>query len=70
MPRPLILEFADAWHHITARGDRREDIFSVEQDRLDFLAILSQVCARFNWVVHSYCLMTNPLPSAGRDGGR
>ena len=59
MTRPLRLEFAGALYHITARGDRREDIFFRDQDRTDFLTILSQVCARFNWVVHAYCLMTN-----------
>jgi len=54
MTRPLRLEFAGALYHITARGDRREDIFFRDQDRTDFLTILSQVCARFNWVVHAY----------------
>lgn len=59
MTRPLRLEFAGAIYHITARGDRREDIFFQDEDRTDFLNILSQVCSRFNWVVHAYCLMTN-----------
>jgi putative transposase len=24
-----------------------------------FLSVLGQVCERFNWECHSYCLMTN-----------
>lgn len=59
MTRPLRLEFAGAIYHITVRGDRREDIFFRDEDRTDFLNILSQVCSRFNWVIHAYCLMTN-----------
>ena len=59
MARPLRLEFSGALYHITSRGDRREDIYRGDQDRQKWLEILSQVCERFNWVVHSYCQMTN-----------
>ena len=59
MARPLRLEFSGALYHITSRGDRREDIYRDEQDRQQWLDMLSQVCERFNWVVHSYCQMTN-----------
>jgi hypothetical protein len=37
MARPLRLEYASALYHITARGDRREDIFFREEDRTEFL---------------------------------
>lgn len=59
MVRPLRLEFAGAIYHVTSRGDRREDIFLNDDDRCDWLAILGVVCARFNWVVYSFCQMTN-----------
>lgn len=59
MARPIRIEFAGALYHVTTRGDRREDIFISDQDRIDFLAILEQVCDRFNWLVHAYCLMDN-----------
>ncbi|MCK4707676.1 MAG: transposase [Gammaproteobacteria bacterium] len=26
---------------------------------MDYLDVLSNVCERFNWVIHAYCLMTN-----------
>ena len=32
MARPLRLEYAGALHHVTARGDRREDIFFVDEE--------------------------------------
>ena len=59
MARPLRIEFPDALYHITSRGNRHEDIYLGDKDRNTFLQILSQVCDRFNWVCHSYCLMSN-----------
>lgn len=59
MARPLRLEFAGALYHITTRGDRQEDIYLTEDDRVAYLEILGKVCERFNWIVHAYCLMDN-----------
>ena len=59
MARPLRIEYAGALYHITSRGDRREDIYRNNGDREQWLETLSQVCERFNWVVHSYCQMSN-----------
>ncbi|MCL4471422.1 MAG: transposase [Gammaproteobacteria bacterium] len=59
MARPLRLEFSGALYHVTSRGDRREDIFLSDDDRSDWLEVLGTVCARFNWVVHAFCQMTN-----------
>ncbi len=33
MARPLRLEFAGALYHVTARGDRREDIYERKKIR-------------------------------------
>ncbi|MCL5043314.1 MAG: transposase [Gammaproteobacteria bacterium] len=59
MARPLRLEFAGALYHITARGDRRELIYEDDNDRLSFLALLSELCQQYQWVCHAYCLMGN-----------
>jgi len=59
MARPLRLEYAGALYHVTARGDRREDIFFRDEDRMEFLSVLGDVCKRFTWVIHAYCQMTN-----------
>ncbi|MFO1429799.1 MAG: transposase [Candidatus Competibacteraceae bacterium] len=61
MARPLRLEFAGALYHVTARGNERRDIFlgNLDDDRAVFLVKLGQVCERFNWICHAYCLMTN-----------
>ena len=59
MSRPLRIEFNYALYHVTSRGDRREDIFENDEDRKSFLDILASVVERYNWIVHSYCLMDN-----------
>lgn len=59
MSRPLRIEIAGGVYHVTARGDRREDVFFCDADRVFWLGLLGAVCRRFNWVCHAYCLMTN-----------
>ncbi|MEQ1662373.1 MAG: transposase [Thiobacillus sp.] len=59
MSRPLRIEFPDALYHVTARGDRREDIFEDDQDRRAFLQTLEQVVTQFNWLCYAWCLMGN-----------
>jgi putative transposase len=59
MARPLRLEFAGALYHITSRGNRRDNIFEGNDDREQFLQLLNDVCESYNWVCHSYCLMSN-----------
>jgi len=59
MSRPLRIELAGGLYHVTSRGDRREPIYRDRQDRADWLALLGEVCARFNWRCHAYCEMTN-----------
>lgn len=59
MTRPLSLEYEGAIYHITSRGNAREDIFLDDGDRARFLEILGDVVARYGWICHAYCLMTN-----------
>ena len=59
MSRPLRLEFANALYHVTSRGDRREPIFIDDADRSMWLDVFGQVCGRFDWRCHAWCLMTN-----------
>jgi REP element-mobilizing transposase RayT len=59
MSRPIRIEFPDALYHVTARGDRREDIFEDDADRQMFLTILEQVITQFNWLCQAWCLMDN-----------
>lgn len=59
MARPLRIEYKGAVYHITSRGNARQIIFLNDEDRLGFLKILEEVVARYNWLCHAYCLMTN-----------
>jgi len=59
MARPLRIEYPGAIYHVTARGDRRQSIYEDDADRQSFLATLSEVIARCNWLCHAYCLMGN-----------
>jgi len=59
MARPLRIEFPGALYHVTSRGNARAPIFLEDCDRRLILRILSDVVARYRWVCHAYCLMTN-----------
>jgi REP element-mobilizing transposase RayT len=47
------------FHHVTARGNRRQPIFFDDDDRARFLRYVERVLARFAWSCHAYCLMLN-----------
>jgi len=59
MARPLRLEFPGALYHVTSRGNDREPIYVDDKDRNTFLLALDDVCRRYNWIIHAYCLMGN-----------
>lgn len=59
MARPLRIEFSGALYHVTSRGDGQENIYRAATDKLAFLDVLGEVCERFSWVIHAYCLMDN-----------
>ena len=59
MARPLRIEFPGALYHVTAKGNARQDIFLDDEDREQFLAVLSRVVSRFHLLLHAYCLMDN-----------
>ncbi len=59
MNRPLRIELENSLYHVTARGDRRDNIFRSDSDRMTWLSLLGETCERFNFVVRAYCLMSN-----------
>jgi len=54
MPRSLRLEFAGAYYHVMARGNRRQAIFHDDDDRRFFLATLAEACGMTGWRVHCW----------------
>ena len=59
MTRPLRLEFPGALYHVTSRGNRCNAIYRSESDRHLWMEVLAQVCERHNFIIHSFCQMTN-----------
>ncbi len=48
-------------HHVTQRGNRRQDVFSEPADYEFYLELLRQWCAHEGIEIWAYCLMTNPI---------
>jgi putative transposase len=46
-------------HHVTQRGNRRGDVFEVDEDREAYLTFLQQYMAKHGVSLWAYCLMTN-----------
>ena len=59
MARKLRIQYPGAIYHVMNRGDRREDIFEDDQDRLRFLETLGEACEKTGFQIHAYCLMRN-----------
>lgn len=57
MSRALRIEFPGAYYHITSRDNARSAIYLNDESRRYFLTLLQQVCERFRWFCHAYCLM-------------
>jgi putative transposase len=59
MPRIARIVYPGVPYHITQRGNNRQDIFFVDDDREAYLEILGREAARYGLEVLGYCLMTN-----------
>lgn len=59
MPRPLRIEYEDAYYHVMNRGRSRQNVFHGARYYEAFLAILSESHQRFGLEVLCYCLMDN-----------
>lgn len=50
-----------AAHHVTQRGNNRQDVFFVDEDRRTYLELLQKYGELFGLRVMGYCLMTNHI---------
>jgi len=61
MPRAARIAIPDVPHHITQRGNNRQDVFFVDDDRRVYLSILKEQSEKFGLEVLGWCLMTNHI---------
>ncbi|MBT4162648.1 MAG: addiction module toxin RelE [Gammaproteobacteria bacterium] len=59
MSRPVRIEFPGASYHVTNKGRDGQIVFRDDDDRGAFLNVLENVVERFEWLIHSYILMTD-----------
>lgn len=65
MPRAARIVVPGASHHVTQRGNNRQDVFFVEDDRRVYLELLREQSERFGFRIEAYCLMTNHIHVVG-----
>lgn len=59
MARQLRIEYEGAFYHVISRGERHENIFFNDYERLKFLEKLGELIDKFNLKIHCYALMNN-----------
>jgi putative transposase len=59
MPRVARIVLPQVPHHITQRGNNRQDVFFTDDDRRLYRRILHEECQRWGLSLLGYCLMTN-----------
>jgi putative transposase len=50
-------------HHLTQRGNRRQQTFFGDEDYQAYLGLMAEWCGRCGLEVWAYCLMPNHLPT-------
>ncbi|MHC4258588.1 MAG: transposase [Planctomycetota bacterium] len=66
MPRTARIVVPDVPHHITQRGNNRQDVFFVDDDRRVYLSILKEQSEHYGLELLGWCLMTNHIHLIGR----
>ena len=61
MARRLRLHLPGGFYHVTLRGNHRQPIFFVEQDRDLLDGVVAEAVGRLDARIHAYCWMTNHL---------
>ena len=59
MARPLRVDLENGWYHVTARGDRRQELFHDDRDHAHFTELLEGMSERFRVGVVAYSCMRN-----------
>lgn len=61
MPRIARVVVPGVAHHVTQRGNRRQEVFFTEDDRQRYLSWLRHYAQSYRLKIWAYCLMTNHM---------
>ncbi len=61
MPRTARVVVPGMAHHVTQRGNNKQDVFFVDRDRKTYLLYLKEQSEKWGLTVLGYCLMTNHI---------
>jgi len=59
MARPLRIEKAGGWYHVSARGNEQKSILRDHRDRQHLLEVIAEMVGRFRVRLHCFALMDN-----------
>jgi len=65
MPRLPRIVIPDVPHHVTQRGNNKQDVFFVDDDKRVYLELLHAQSERYGFRIDGYCLMTNHVHVIG-----
>lgn len=65
MPRIARLVVPDYPHHITQRGNYRQDVFKGDADRIQYLEFISYYSKKYHLEILGYCIMNNHVHFIG-----
>ena len=68
MPRLARIVIPGAAHHVVQRGNNRQDVFFVDDDRRAYLALPAEYSRRYDVRVLGWCLMSNHVHLIVRPG--
>ncbi len=68
MPRRPRFVLPGVPHHVTQRGNNRQNVFFSDQDRIRYIQILHQYSRRHDLCILGWCLMTNHVHLIGIPG--
>ena len=63
MPRIVVPGYP---HHVTQRGNRRQQTFFCDDDYRYYIELLSEHAQQANTEIWAYCLMPNHVPVTGK----
>ena len=59
MPRQARIVLPGELHHVTQRGNYRQNIFYEDQDRVVYLRYINENAQKYGVKIYAFCLMSN-----------